>query len=351
MKTGPLHGVKLVEFAGIGPAPFAVMLLADMGASVVRIERSAAEWPDVPIVSRGRASMTLDLRDAGDMARAKAVIAAADVLVEGFRPGAMERLGLGPDAMAALNPRLIYGRMTGWGQTGPLASTAGHDINYIALAGMLSAISAPGQSPRAPLNLLGDYGGGGLYLALGIVCALFERERSGQGQTVDAAIVDGAASLLAPIFGMIAAGLLPSAPAAGMLGGDAAIYRTYRCADGGFVAVGPLEPRFRRELAARLELAPEALDGPEAAALLADRFAMRDRDDWARLFEGSDACVAPVLNASEAAVHPHLAERGTLIQGEYGLEPAPAPRLSRTPGAIAATVSAEDRLREWGVAV
>jgi len=339
---GPLSGVRIVEFAGIGPAPFAVMLLADMGASVVRIERAGSEWPDVPIVSRGRASLTLDLRVPTDLALAREAIKAADVLVEGFRPGVMERLGLGPETVAALNPGLVYGRMTGWGQTGPRSSTAGHDINYIAITGMLSGVGG-----RAPLNLLGDYAGGGAYLAMGILAALFERGESGMGQVIDAAIVDGAASMMAPILGMIAAGVMASDPSHSILAGDAPYYRTYLCADGGLIAVGPLEPRFRRIMTDSLGLAPGAADiNGEALERL---FLLKSRAEWAALFDGTDACVSPVLDVAEAAQESHLKERATYVQGPHGLEPAPAPRFSRTPGAIAPLEDGRTRLRQWGV--
>jgi alpha-methylacyl-CoA racemase len=339
---GPLTGIRIVEFAGIGPAPFAVMLLADMGASVVRIERAGSDWPDVPIVSRGRASLILDLRSPGDLTLAREAIAAADVLVEGFRPGAMERLGLGPEDAAAVNPRLIYGRMTGWGQTGPRSGTAGHDINYIAVSGMLWGIGG-----RAPLNLLGDYAGGGAYLVMGILAALFERESSGVGQIVDAAIVDGAASMMAPILGMMAAGVMASDPSRSILAGNAPYYRTYRCSDGGLIAAGPLEPRFRRVMTDALGLAPGAADSDGEA--LEQLFLLRSRAEWASLFDNTDACVSPVLDVREAADDPHLKARGTYLEGAHGLEPAPAPRFSRTPSTIAPGEDGRARLRAWGV--
>lgn len=342
--AGPLSGIRIVELAGIGPAPFAVMLLADLGASVVRIDRAGAEWPEIPIVSRGRASLTLDLRAERDLALAREALVVADVLIEGFRPGVMERLGLGPAEVAALNPRLVYGRMTGWGQDGPRATSAGHDINYIALTGMLSMIGG-----RAPLNLLGDYGGGGLYLALGILAALIERGRSGQGQVVDAAIVDGAASMLAPILGMIAAGVMARDPGRSMLAGDAPYYRTYRCADGKSVAVGPLEPRFRRMLTDALGLPPGGADDGVDPGALERIFTSRPRAEWTALFDNTDACVSPVLDIDEAAQDSHMVVRGSYVRGASGIEPAPAPRFSRTPGAIGATEDGRARLRSWGV--
>jgi alpha-methylacyl-CoA racemase len=349
VRKGPLAGFKLVEFESIGPAPFAVMLLADLGVEVLRIERVGAHWPDVPIITRGRATMRLDLKQPEDCDAALAILASADAVVEGFRPGVMERLGLGPDVALKRNPRLIYGRMTGWGQEGPLASSAGHDVNYIGLTGMLAMLSRDGERPVAPHNLLGDYGGGSLYLAIGILAALLERERSGQGQVVDAAIVDGAVSMLAPIMGMIAANLLPKNPVEGMLAGGSPAYRTYACADGRFVAVGPLEPGFRRQLTDRLGLAPGALDDPAGAAAVEAVFASRTRDEWASFFEGSDCCVTPVLDLDEAPDHPQLAGRSSFIEADGLLQPAPAPRFSRTPGEVAKSDQPEAMLERWGV--
>jgi alpha-methylacyl-CoA racemase len=339
-QQGPLAGTRIVEFAGIGPAPFAVMLLADMGASVVRIERSGGDWPDVPIVSRGRASLTLDLRSEADLDTARAALGAADVLVEGYRPGVMERLGLGPAEVEAINPRLIYGRMTGWGQTGPRALAAGHDINYVGLTGMLAAIGN-----RVPLNLLGDYGGGGAYLALGILAALVERGQSGRGQVIDAAIVDGSASMMAPILGMMAAGVISADPSRSILSGDAPFYRTYRCADGGFLAVGPLEPRFRRMMTDGLGLPEGSADKDNSLDAI---FASKSRAEWCAVFDGTDACVSPVLGLDEADSDPHLAARGTYTRGPDGLEPAPAPRFSRTACALPSSEDGRERLRTWG---
>lgn len=344
MAQGPLKELRIVEFAGIGPAPFGVMLLADLGADVLRIERSGAPWPDVPIVSRGRASMTLDLKSTEGRAMAIQIIDAADVVVEGFRPGVMERMGLGPEDVLARNPALVYARMTGWGQNGPLANSAGHDVNYIGLTGMLDMIGTRGAPPRAPQNFLGDYGAGGTYLALGILAALYERQRSGKGQVVDAAIVDGSVSMLAPLMGMVAAGLLPSDPAEGMLAGDASCYRTYACSDGRFLAVGSLEPQFQTILADRLGL-PDLSDISALEAL----FATRSRDEWVALFEGVDCCVSPVLDIDEAKHHPHLLARGVFVDENEMVQPAPAPRFSRTPGAVPATGEAAVLLKDWGV--
>jgi alpha-methylacyl-CoA racemase len=361
---GPLAGLRIVEFAGIGPGPFGAMLLADLGADMIRIDREGGgDWPDVPIVNRNRPAITLDLKRPEHVAYCTQMIAAADVLIEGFRPGVMEKLGLGPEAMVARNPRLVYGRMTGWGQDGPLARRAGHDINYVALSGALSLLPTAGEGPTPPLNLLGDYAGGGLYLALGILAALVERGRSGKGQVVDAAIVDGTASLIAPILGMISAGLLDPDADRSLLGGRAApFYRTYRCSDGGHVAVGPLEPRFAARLCALLGLDPAALGSPADPAgweaghrVLTQVFAAEPRDHWAALFAGEDACVTPVLTVEEAAADPHLAARETYRDVGGVVQPAPAPRFSRTPASLRwaspdAAPPAAERLAAWGLA-
>jgi alpha-methylacyl-CoA racemase len=345
----PLAGVRIVEFAAIGPAPFAAMLLADLGAEVLRIGRADAEWPDLPVLNRGRASLNLDLKTDMGQFGATAVAGAADILIEGFRPGVMERLGLGPDVLLHESPRLIYGRITGWGQDGPLARTAGHDLNFIALTGLLDMLGRHDEPPRAPQNLLGDYAAGGLYLALGILAALHERERSGRGQVIDAAIVDGAASLLAPNIGMIAAAVLPSDPACGVLAGDAPFYRTYRCADGRFVAVAALERRFRATLAERLGIAAEAFEKPEAVKDIEAIFAGRSRDAWMTLLGDVDCCVSPVLDLDEARAHPHNRARANFLARGPHIHPAPAPRFSRTACAIPADVEPSQRLREWGL--
>lgn len=342
--SGPLKGLRIVEFAAIGPAPFGVMLLADLGAEVLRIERSGATWPDVPIVSRGRASITLDLKSEEGRNAAIRISRAADIVVEGFRPGVMERLGLGPEVLCEGHRGLIYARMTGWGQDGPLAQAAGHDLNYIGLTGMLSAITPPGERPTAPQNLLGDYGAGGAYLAIGILAALFERQRSGEGQVVDAAIVDGTLSMLAPILGMMAAGLLPARPETGMLAGRASCYRTYRCADGRYLAVAPLEPQFQKVLAETLGLA-DLSDGAALEALFAERV----RDEWIAFLDGKDCCVSPVLDAEEAMAHPHLVARHSFVDTGGVGQPAPAPRFSRTPAMVPADRPAEELMAAWGV--
>jgi len=329
--AGPLAGVRVVEFAAIGPGPFCAMLLADMGAEILRIDRPGRAAADIS--ARGRASLALDLKEAAAVETCLAVLGAADVLIEGFRPGVMERLGLGPEIVCAANPRLIYGRMTGWGQSGPLAASAGHDINYIALTGALEAIG--GDAPVPPLNLVGDYGGGSLYLAMGIAAALYERAASGLGQVIDAAIVDGAASLTSVFHNPRAFSLPSAARGEHMLSGAAPFYGVYKCADGKFISVGALEPQFYAAFLQILGLPADALgdqhnraDWPAGRARLEALFATRPRDEWAALFEGSDACVAPVLTLEEAPHHPQMQGRFT-PEGGYHI-PNPAPRFSRT---------------------
>ena len=352
--TGPLVGVRVLEFAGLGPPQHAALLLADMGADVVRIERVRG-LPRSPhsTLSRGRTSVEFDLKDPADVARCWAAIRNADVLIEGYRPSVMERLGFGPDAAMKQNPRLIYGRMTGWGQTGPLAATAGHDINYIAIAGALAGMRTPGAPPPPPMNLVGDFGGGSLYLIMGVVAALYERDRSGLGQVIDAAIVDGVASMMVPYCGLLQADAGYAKRENLPLGGVAAHYRCYSCADGRFVSVGPLEPQFHAELLHRLGLPPDLAGSPQEAQVLADRFKERTRDQWTSHFEGSDACVAPVLELDEAQQHPHLRARETYVMHEGMMQSAPAPRFSRTPGAIQSGpctpgVGGAERLTAWG---
>ena len=338
---GPLDGLKVVEFAGLGPAPFAAMWLADMGAAVTTIDR-AGDGALLGLardqLRRGRAGfVTLDLKEPADIARALALLDEADVLIEGFRPGVMERLGLGPEVLRARRPGLVYARMTGWGQTGPWAATAGHDLGYIATTGALAAIGER-ERPLPPLNLLGDFGGGAMMLVSGILAALYERSRSGLGQVVDAAIVDGTALLTTMIRSLAAEGKWREARAANLLDGGSAAYRCYPCADGRFLAVAPLERKFFVAFARGIGLDPEAfpdhLDPAVADALAAaigERLATRSRDEWAALFDGSDACVAPVLTLAEAPDHPHNRARGLFRAVEGGHEPAPAPRFDRTP--------------------
>ena len=347
-RAGPLAAVRVVELAGIGPGPFAAMLLSDLGADVIRIDRAghvppagANLKPGMDVLARGRRSVGVDLKHPDGVATVLRLLDGADVLLEGFRPGVTERMGLGPDVCLQRNPGLVYGRMTGWGQDGPWSTRAGHDLNYIALAGALYPIGPADRPPPVPLNFIGDFGGGGMLLALGVVCALVERATSGSGQVVDAAMIDGAAIQSAMFHGMLAMGMWTSQREANLLDGAAPFYRCYECADGGYVAVGALEPQFYAELLARLELDPAdypqmAQDRwPAQAAALAEVFARRTRDEWAQVFEGSDACFAPVLTLEEARSHPHLAARATFVESNGTSQPAPAPRFSRTPGAIA----------------
>ena len=366
---GPLHGLKLIEFAGIGPGPFAAMLFADMGAEVVRVERkSAARRPlsllnlgPLDVAGRGRRAVGLDIKRPEGREAALRLIDQADALIEGFRPGVMERLGLGPDICLARNAKLVYGRMTGWGQDGPLAHAAGHDITYIALSGALHAIGTPEQ-PLPPLNLVGDFGGGAMMLAWGMMAALWEAQRSGQGQVVDAAMADGAAYLMAMLYGVKAAGLWSQQRGANLLDGGASFYGTYECSDGKFVAIGPIEPQFYAEFLARA-----GIDDPDLAShydptawsqqreKLAAIFRTKTRAEWCALLEGTDACVAPVLDMDEAPDHPHNQARGTFVTVDDVVQPAPAPRLSRTPAAIQGPppipgADTEAVLLDWGFA-
>jgi alpha-methylacyl-CoA racemase len=334
---GPLSGTKVVEFAAIGPGPFAAMLLGDWGAEVLTIERPGTSSKRNEVLMRNRGSMLLDLKDEAGHARAVAAVRQADVMLEGFRPGVMERLALGPEAMLALNPRLIYGRITGWGQEGPLAHVAGHDINYTALAGGLLPLG-PGDRPPVPaLNIAGDYAGGTFFLCMGVLAALVERNRSGKGQVVDAAIIDGVASMMGLLNGYARLGAIDLGRG-GSLSGDAPNFRCYDCADGGYVAVGCIEPRFYDNFCDVLAV-PLAERGnprdrtqwPALSARFATIFSTRSRDAWVTLFADKEACVAPVLSVAEAAAHEQLALRGTY---QDSLHPAPAPRFSRTPGSV-----------------
>ncbi|MGA2485919.1 MAG: CaiB/BaiF CoA-transferase family protein [Roseiarcus sp.] len=343
---GPLAGVKIIEMAGVGPAPFAGMLLADMGAEVVRIDRKPTAEVDAfdaiagGLLDRGRRSIALDLKKAEAVAAALDLVAGADALIEGFRPGVMERLGLGPQACLARNPRLVFGRITGWGQEGPLAATAGHDIDYIALTGALHAIGAK-DAPAPPLNLIGDFGGGAMFLAFGVACALIEARGSGRGQVVDAAMTDGASLLMAMTYSLKARGRWRAERQANLLDGGAPFYGVYRCADGKWVAVGALEPQFFAALVDKLGLESGAFADrwnprawPAIRARLEAAFAERSRDEWSALFAGSDACVAPVLDVAEAPRHPHNLARRTFVDVGGAPQPAPAPRFSRTPAEI-----------------
>ncbi|NLT06465.1 MAG: CoA transferase [Solirubrobacterales bacterium] len=345
-RRGPLTGVRVVELAGLGPAQLGAMLLADMGADVVRVDRPA----DVPtdpegvsgeLLARGRRSIALDLKQPDGLAVARELAAGADVLLDPYRPGVAERLGLGPDDLLALNPRLVFARMTGWGQDGPLAQAAGHDINYVALAGALAPIGPADAPPPPPLNLVGDFGGGGMLLAFGVAAALVERERSGEGQVIDVAMIDGVAALMASIFQVDHQGLWSRERGANWLQGAAPWYRAYATADDRYVTVGPLEAKFYGQLLDRLGL--DAADWPQwdtdrwpaLAELLAARFAERTLAEWTAELEGTDVCFAPALEYDEVTEHPHLAARAVYVERDGAVQPAPAPRFARTPGAIA----------------
>ena len=342
--TGPLTGLRVVELAGLGPAPYACMLLAELGADVVRIDRPGAASlivdPEKDALNRSRPSVAVDLKSPGGRDVLLRLLDDADVLVEGLRPGVLERLGIGPDEVLGRNPRLVYARMTGWGQDGPLAERAGHDINYLGLTGALHAIGTA-DKPAVPLNIGADFGGGSMFLLVGILAALFERGTSGRGQVVDAAMVDGASSLVTMIYGMLGAGLWQDRRAANLLDGGAPFYDTYACADGRHVAVGALEPQFYVAFLEGLGLTGALPGGqydlahwPEHRRRFAEAFATRTRDEWADAFAGTDACVTPVLGLREAPVHPHLAARGTFVEQHGASLPGPAPRFSRTPGAV-----------------
>jgi alpha-methylacyl-CoA racemase len=340
--SGPLAGVRVLELAGIGPGPFAGMLLADMGAEVSRVERPAGASPfpgvdpRLDVLRRGRRFVTADLKTPEGLERVRALADAADVLIDPFRPGTTERLGLGPDELCARNPRLIYGRITGWGQTGPWAHAAGHDLNYIALAGALGAMGRRDSPPPPPLNLVADFGGGGMLLAFGVAAALVERERSGRGQVVDAAMVDGVALQLAMLLSFRAMGGWSDERESNALDGGAPWYDSYATADGKHVAVGAIEPQFYADLLARLGLDPaewpqhDRRCWPRLRAALARTFAARTRDEWAEALAGTDACVTPVLSVEEAAAHPQNAARGVYRTVDGVLQPAPAPRFSRS---------------------
>lgn len=364
---GPLAGYRVIEIAGIGPGQLCGMLLAEMGAQVVRVVRAGDQDatlhlpPAANLMNRSRPAVAVDLKHPDGTALVLRLCETAHVLFEGFRPGVMERLGLGPESCMAANPAIVYGRMTGWGQDGPLAGEAGHDTNYLALTGALAAIGETDGAPVLPLNLVADFGGGGLYLALGLVAALLETSRSGRGQVVDAAMVDGVASLTTLFHGLRAAGLWRERRGSNLLDGGAPFMRTYRTRDGGFVAVAALENRFYRNLLAGLGLTDldpsrqvNPADWPEVQRRFEDAFATRTRDEWALHFAGREACVTPVLTFSEATRHPHNAARGTFVEVDGVVQPAPAPRFSRTPGAVrsgpsGAATGPVETLVEWGV--
>ena len=362
---GPLAGVRIVEFAGIGPAPMAAMMLADMGATVLRIDRIGPADLGVPMAQefeftkRSRAAVGLDLKKKEAVAVALKLIDGSDALIEGFRPGVMERLGLGPDVCLKRNPRLAYGRVTGWGQEGPLALAAGHDLNYIALTGALHAIGRQGQKPTPPLNLVGDYGGGALYLVTGLLAAIISARTTGAGQVVDAAMVDGALSLMTPIYAMKAGGRLDHPRGENQLDSGSYFYEVYECSDGQYISIAPIEAKFHAELLQRLEIDPATLPGQwdrESWPLVKDKlaavFLTRTRDEWCQRLEGTDACFAPVLSMDEAHAHPHNVQRNAFIEVGGMRQPAPAPRFGTThlatpkpPG----EVSAQDVLKSWGL--
>lgn len=356
---GPLQGIKVVEFQGIGPGPFTAMLLSDMGADVIRVDRKGGRTPNkTEVTYRGRKAVAFDLKKPEAVEAALKLIDGADALIEGFRPGVMERLGLGPDVCLKRNPKLVYGRMTGWGQTGPLAQAAGHDINYIALTGALHGIGNAGKKPVPPLNLVGDFGGGALYLAFGIVCGLVEAKRSGKGQVVDAAMTDGAASLMSMFYGMNAMGFWQDTRGVNLLDSGAHFYDTYETKDGKYVAIGSIEPQFYRELLEKTGITDSAFEmqmNPQGWAGLKEKLAAviktKTRDEWDAIMLGSDVCYAPVLSLKEAPKHPHNVARETFVEVDGVVQPAPAPRFSRTPPKVQGPVTGADNdaaLSGWG---
>ena len=359
---GPLQGIRVLEIASIGPGPFCAMMLSDMGAEVIRIDRKDLAGTGDPRLSlnRGRKSLALDLKQPAAVETVLKMVANADMLIEGFRPGVMERLGLGPEPCLARNPRLIFGRMTGWGQSGPLAKAAGHDINYISLAGALHAMGNRDRPPSPPLNLVGDFGGGAMYLLTGLLAAYIEAQQSGHGQVVDAAMTDGPASLLTAFYGLRAMGRWTDNRASNYLDGGAHYYGCYTCADGKFLSIGSIEPKFYALLLKKLGIEDEEFQAqndpaswPDLRTRLEDVFKTRSRDDWCELLENTDVCFAPVLTMEEAPDHPHNAARQTFVEVGGVVQPAPAPRFSRTPGAIqrpAAKVGqhSEEILSDWG---
>ncbi len=364
---GPLDGVKILEITGIGAAPFAAMMLSDMGAEVLRIDRVdqvGRDDPDTPsldLLARGRRSVAIDLKNSDGVEVLLKLVENADVLLEGFRPGVMERLGLAPDVCCARNPRLIYGRMTGWGQDGPLAGAAGHDINFVALAGALEPIGRHGEPPLVPLNLIGDFGGGGMILAYGVVCALVERATSGVGQVVDAAMVDGAAVLMTMFHGARQAGWWNAERGTNLLDTGAHFYDTYETADGKYISLGAIEPQFYAELAEKLGLDPESITDQMDRSRWADKreqFAKRikskTREQWCEILEGSDACFAPVLSMDESPHHPHMSARNTFVEVAGASQPGPTPRFSRTSCEISRPPPhpgqhTDEALADWGI--
>ena len=359
---GPLKGLKVLEMAGIGPGPFCAMMLADMGAEVIRIDRLSHKGGGhrANVLNRGRRSIALDLKNPAAVETVLKLIDRADALIEGFRPGVMERLGLGPDVCIQRNPKLIFGRMTGWGQSGPLAQAAGHDINYISIAGALGAMGYSDRAPAPPLNLVGDFGGGAMYLLTGILAALFERHNSGQGQVIDAAMTDGTASLLSPFFGLMAMNMWTTDRQANKLDGGAHYYGSYECSDGKYISIGSIEPQFYPLLLEKCGIQDDAFLAqqaqqawPDLREKLTQLFLTKTRSQWCELMEGTDVCFAPVLDLSEAPSHPHNLERKTYVDFEGVTQPAPAPRFSRTESQIQSSAAmagehTEQVLTDWG---
>jgi alpha-methylacyl-CoA racemase len=365
--SGPLEGIRIIELAGLGPSPFAGMMLADAGADIIRIDRSDRATyppntePHVDLMNRGRRSVAVDLKHPDGVALVLRLVEQADGLMEGFRPGVTDRLGLGPDVCLARNPKLVYGRMTGWGQEGPMAQAAGHDIDYIALAGALEPMGRVGERPFPPLNLVGDFGGGGMLLAFGMCAAIISARRTGAGQVVDAAMVDGAASLMTMTYTLISAGIWKDQRGTNLLDTGAHFYEVYETSDGGYIALGAIEPQFYAELIRRLGLEDEDLPDqmdreawPQMKERFAALFATKTRAEWEAVFEGSDACAAPVLSPAEAPDHPHLRYRGTFTEVAGVVQPSPAPRFGGTPGSIRRPPPnpgqhADEALADWGL--
>jgi alpha-methylacyl-CoA racemase len=367
--SGPLIGRRIIEIAGIGPGPFAAMMLSDMGAEVIRVERTQAVRGPAPdsahwdVLLRGRRNIAIDLKSPDGIATLLELVKGADALIEGFRPGVMERLGVGPEDCAKVNAKLVYGRMTGWGQDGPYGPRAGHDINYIALAGALAHFSRAGEAPVPPLNMVGDFGGGGMYLAFGVVCALLEAERSGKGQVVDAAMVDGAASLMSMFWGFKNIGLFnENTPGTNLLDTGAHFYDVFECKDGKYVSIGSIEPQFYALLLEKTGLENDErfakqMDQSQWPALketLREVFATKTQSEWCQIMEGTDVCFAPVLTMSQAAAHPHNVERKTFIEIDGVTQPAPAPRFSRSHTQVSTPPAhpgqhTREILTEWGI--
>ena len=359
---GPLKGIKIVEMAGIGPGPFCAMMLSDMGAEVIRVDRLAHKGSGhrANVLNRGRRSIAVDLKNPKGVDAVKQLIDQADVVIEGFRPGVMERLGLGPEESLARNPRLVFGRMTGWGQHGPLASAAGHDINYISIGGALGAMGYADRPPAPPLNLVGDFGGGAMYLLAGVLAALVERATSGQGQVIDAAMTDGTASLLTPFYGMMAMDMWTTQRMDNKLDGGAHYYGSYTCSDGKHISIGSIEPQFYSLLLELCEIEdPEFAKQNEKASWASLRgkletlFASKTQDQWCELLEGTDVCFAPILDLAEAPKHPHNQARQSFVDFEGVTQPAPAPRFSRTQSTIQSSAAlagehSQEILSEWG---